>query len=443
MAARSSLKRLSQTFVDKRTTPGLYSDGNGLYLQITAGTANTEEEYVTKSWIFRYAVGSGEEKRERKMGLGAYPLVSLAMAREMAIECSLKRLRGIDPLEEREAQKRTKAVATAKAITFEKAAELYIAAHRAGWRSVKHASQWPSSLKTYAYPVFGELAVRDIDTGMVMRVLEPIWTTKTETASRVRGRIEAILDWARVNGYREGENPARWSGHLDHLLPARGKVRKVKPQPALPHAQMPAFMAELRTRTGTSVRCLEFTILTAARRIETIGATWDEIDFDERVWTVPPERMKGFREHRVPLSDAAIAVVEHMRSLRQSDYVFPGDRAGKPLDHMAMLGALHRMNLHREKAGLPRWVDPKENNEDVVPHGFRSTFRDWIAEKTNFQSDLAEAALAHVKGDKVEAAYQRGTMFEKRRDLMDAWAAYCAQPAGDAKVLRPHFRGRS
>jgi integrase len=437
--ARSSLKRLSQTFVDKHTTPGLYSDGNGLYLQITA---SKDDDYVTKSWIFRYAVGSREEKRERKMGLGPYPLVSLAMARELAIECSLKRLRGIDPLEERESEKRTKAVATAKTITFEKAAELYIAAHRAGWRSVTHASQWPNSLKMYAYPVFGELAVRDIDTGLVMQVLQPIWTTKAVTASRVRGRIESILDWGRVNGYREGENPARWSGHLDHLLPEHGKVRKVEPHPALPHAQVPAFMATLRTRTSVSAKCLEFTILTAARTREVTGARWDEINTDEKAWTVPADRMKGGREHRVPLSDAAVAVIEHLKSLRQSDYVFPGGHESKPLSSTAMLKLLEQMNAEREKAGLPRWTDPEENNEDATPHGFRSSFRDWVSEETNFAGDLAEAALAHIKGDKVEAAYKRGTMFDKRRTLMDAWAAYCAQPATDAKVLSINRRAK-
>jgi integrase len=435
---RSSLKRLSQTFVDKHTTPGLYSDGNGLYLQITS---SKDDDYVTKSWIFRYAVGAREKKRERKMGLGPYPLVTLAMAREMAIECSLKRLRGIDPLEEREAEKRTKAVTTAKTITFEKAAELYIAAHRAGWRSVKHAWQWPSSLKMYAYPVFGELAVRDIDTGMVVRVLEPIWTTKTETASRVRGRIESVLDWAKVNGYREGENPARWSGHLDHLLPKRSKVSKVEHHPALPYAQMPEFMAALCTRASVSARCLEFTILTMSRTGESIGATWDEIDTDEKVWTIPGERMKGEREHRVPLSNAAVAVIEHLKSLRQNEYVFPGGREGKPLSQTAMLKLLEQMNAERERANLPRWTDPKQGNEDATPHGFRSSFSDWVSEETNFPSDLAEAALAHIKGDKVEAAYRRGTMFEKRRELMDAWASYCAGKADDAKVVP--FRGRS
>jgi integrase len=432
MVKARTLNRLSPTFVAKHLVPGLYGDGNGLYLQITAG----KDDYVTKSWIFRYAAFSRERNKtvERKMGLGPYPLVSLAMAREMAIECSLKRLRGIDPLDEREAAKRAKAIAAVKTITFEKAADLYIAAHQAGWKNVKHGSQWRNTLKTYAYPVFGTLAVRDIDTGLVMRVLEPIWTTKSETASRVRGRIESILDWSRVNGYREGENPARWSGHLDHLLPEHGKVHKIEHHPALPHAQVPAFMAELRNRTSVSAKCLEFTILTVARTSEAIGATWDEID-TEKVWTVPRERMKGDREHRVPLSAAAVAVIEHLKSLRHSDYVFPGGRQGKPLSNMAMLQLLEQMNAEREKTGLPRWNCPKENNEDATPHGFRSSFRDWVSEETNFPGELAEAAMAHIKGDKVEAAYKRGTMFEKRRTLMDAWAAYCAQPAYDAKVV--------
>jgi integrase len=440
VAVRSSLKRLSQTFVEKHTTPGLYSDGNGLYLQVTA---SKDGDYVTKSWIFRYAVGTGKEKRERKMGLGAYPLVPLAMAREMAIECSLRRLRGVDPLEEREAEKRTKALEAAKNITFEKAAEQYITTHRAGWRNVRYASQWPNSLGAYVYPIFGDMAVRDIDTGMVMRVLKPIWATKSVTAGRVRGRIERILDWSKVNGYREGENPARWTGHLDHLLPEHAKIHKVAPHPALPYAQVPAFMAELRTRTGTSAKLLEFTVLTAARTEESIGAKWPEIDFRDRAWTVPLERMKGGREHRVPLSDAAMAVIEHMRCLQQGDFVFPGNREGKTLGHTAMLDVIERLNIHRGKAGLPRWVDPKEGNEDVVPHGFRSAFRDWVSEETNFPDDLAEAALAHIKGDKAEAAYKRGTMFQKRRELMDAWAAYCAGETEDAKILRPQFRGRS
>jgi len=283
---RSSLNRLSTTFVAKTTKVGLHSDGNGLYLQVTAGKRDEDgNDAVTKSWIFRYAIGSREQKRERKMGLGPYPLVTLATARKMAIECSLKRLRGIDPLEEREAEKRKESAAAIKTIIFEKAAEQYIAAHQAGWKSDVHRKQWKSTLETYSYPVFGKLNLRDIDTGLVVRVLQPIWTTKTETASRLRGRIENILDWGKVNGYRDGENPARWDGHLDYLLPKRSKVRKEQHHPALPYVQMPQFIAELRGRTGVSAKCLEFVILTLARTTEAIKAKWTEIDFNTKVWT--------------------------------------------------------------------------------------------------------------------------------------------------------------
>jgi integrase len=439
--AQSSLNRLSQTFVAKHKTTGLYGDGNGLYLQITA---SKEGDYVTKSWIFRYAVGSREKKRERKMGLGAYPLVSLAMAREMAIECSLKRLRGVDPLEEREADKRKKATTEAKTITFEKAATKYIASHEAGWRNDKHRQQWTNTLKTYAYPVFGKLDLRDIDIGLVMQVVEPIWTSVPETAGRVRGRVERILEWGKVNGYREGENPARWSGHLDHLLPKRANVRKVEHHPALPYDQMGVFMAELREQEGTAARALEFTILTAARSGESRGMRWQgELDPAGDVWKVPAERMKRKREHRVPLTAAAIAVIESMRKQRHSDWVFPGDRSGERLSDMSLTEVIRRMNEAREKAGLPRWVDPEQNNRDVVPHGFRSTFRDWVDEATNFPDWLAEAALAHAKGDKVEAAYKRGDALAKRRELMEAWATYCDQQVDDAKVIRPQFGGRA
>ncbi len=434
-----ALNRLSQTFVAKHTTPGLYGDGNGLYLQIAPGTAEDDLEYVTKSWIFRYAVGTGKEKRERKMGLGPYPLVSLAVAREMAIECSLKRLRGIDPLEEREAEKRAKAAADVKTIIFEKAAEKYIASREAAWRNDKHRQQWTNTLKTYAYPVIGKLDMRDIDTALVMQVLEPIWTMKPETAGRLRGRIERILDWGKVNGYRAGENPGRWAGHLDHLLPKRSKVRKEKHHPALPYGQVPQFMSELRARTGVSAKCLEFVILTGARTTEAIEARWPEIDFGPKVWTVPAERMKGEREHDVMLSDAAIAVLEHQKSIRSSDWVFPGAREGKPLSNMAMLELLDQMNAEREKAGLPRWIDPKQGGRDVVPHGFRSSFKDWSSECTNFRSEISEAALAHIEGDKVKAAYERTTFDQKRRELSAAWADYCDGNADGDKVVRPKF----
>jgi len=419
--------------------PGLYSDGNGLYLQITAGTSNTEDEYVTKSWIFRYAVGSGRDKRERKMGLGPYPLVTLAKAREMAIACSLQRLRGIDPLEQRESEKRTIEVKALKTIVFEKAAEQYIASHRAGWKSDVHRKQWENSLKAHAYPVLGKLDLRDIDTGMIVRVLEPIWTSKTETASRVRGRIENILDWGKVNGYRDGENPARWDGHLDYLLPKRSKVHKEKHHPALPHAQMPRFMADLRSRTGASAKCLEFVILTVARTAEATEAKWREIDMPGKKWTVPPERMKGEREHDVMLSDAAITVLDHQKKIQSSDWVFPGAREGEPLSETAMRELIKQMNAERKKAGLPRWIDPKQGGRDVVPHGFRSSFKDWSSECTNFRSEIAEAALAHKEADKVKAAYGRTTFDQKRRELLAAWADYCGGNADDDKVVRPKF----
>jgi integrase len=435
VARSSSLKRLSQTFVEKHATAGLYGDGNGLYLQIAPGTAEDDAEYVTKSWIFRYAVGTGKEKRERKMGLGAYPLVSLAVAREMAIECSLKRLRGIDPLEEREAEKRQAAVAKVKSITFEKAATTYIASHEVGWKNAKHRQQWTNTLSTYAYPVLGKLDVRDIDTGLVVQVLEPIWTTKTETASRVRGRIEKVLDWCRVHGYREGENPARWGGNLEHLLPARGNVQKVEPHPALPYEQVGAFMAELRGQPGTAARALEFTILNASRSGEVRLARWDTGELAGKVWTCPAERMKGDKEHRVPLTAPALAVVERMGKVRHSDYVFPGDVEGEPLSDMALNEVIRRMNEARAKAGLPRWVDPKQGGRDVVPHGFRSTFKDWAAERTNFPDWVSEKAIAHLVGDETRRAYQRGDLFEKRRKLMEAWARYCAEPAAGASVI--------
>lgn len=442
VAVRSSLNRLSTTFVAKTAKAGLHSDGNGLYLQVTVSKPDEDGSHtVTKSWIFRYAVGSRSEKRQHKMGLGPYPLVSLAAARELAIECSLKRLRGIDPLEEREAAKRKEKVATAKTIIFEKAAKQYIAAHQAGWKNVKHASQWANTLKTYAEPVFGQLAVRDIDTGLVMRALQPIWTTKPETAGRVRGRIETILDWCKVQGYRDGENPARWDGHLDQLLPRRGKVRKVQHHPALPHAQVPQFMAELRTRAGVSAKCLEFTILTTARTIEAIEARWSEIDFTAKKWDIPAGRMKADRAHDVMLSDAAIAVLEHQKRIRSSEWVFSGGREGEPLSNAAMLELIKQMNAERTKADLPRWVDPKQGGRDVVPHGFRSSFMDWSSECTNFRSEIADAALAHKEADKVKAAYGRATFDKLRRDLMAAWADHCDGKADDDNVIRPQFGG--
>jgi integrase len=389
----------------------MYADGGGLYLQVTRG----EEGQARKSWLFRFATGeirtskSGRERRvERAMGLGSFPLTSLADARAGAVEARNQRRRGIDPIEARRDQRAALALAQAKAMTFRQCADTYIASHRAGWRNAQHAGQWEATLAAYVSPVFGHLPVQDIDTALVMRALEPIWTAKPETAGRVRGRIEAVLDLAKARGYRAGENPARWRGHLDKLLPARSKVRKVQHFAALPYGEIGQFLADLRKREGTAARALEFTIATAARRGEVIGMRWSEVDQRERVWMVPGGRMKSGREHRVPLNDAAVGVLERMGNA-DSEYVFPGERRAA-LSNMAMLKLLERMG-----------------RDDLTVHGFRSTFRDWAAERTNFPSEIAEAALAHVIGDDTERSYRRGDLFEKRRRLMTAWGEFCSK----------------
>jgi integrase len=374
----------------------MYADGGGLYLQVSA--------VGTKSWVFRFALNG----REREMGLGPLPDVSLAEAREHAASCRKLKREGIDPIEKRRADRKQAQFDAAKAITFKEAAEAYIKAHRAGWRNDKHADQWTNTLNTYAYPIIGALSVQAIDVGLVMKVIEPIWTDKTETASRLRGRIEAVLDWAATRGYRQGENPARWRGHLENLLPKRAKVRDVNHHAALPFAEMKNFMKALRAQDGIAASALEFLILTAARTGEVIGATWDEIDVDGAVWTVPAKRTKAHKDHRVPLPSAAVAVLKKMKELRTGDYVFPGPKPKTPLSNMAMLALLKRMK-----------------RTDITAHGFRSTFRDWVAETTIHPAELAETALAHSIGNSVEAAYRRGDQFEKRRKLMADWAAYC------------------
>jgi integrase len=386
---------------------GYYGDGGGLYLRVTATG--------TKGWIFRYQIAG----RRRDMGLGAVDLVSLAEARRKAIEARKLIADGQDPLDAKIAESTAAAVEAAKAITFKAAAEAYIASHQAAWRNPKHAAQWAATLTTYVYPVFGELPVSAADTELVMRVLQPIWSTKSETASRVRGRIESILDWAKVRGYRDGENPARWKGHLQALLPAKAKVAKVEHHAALPYTDMPAFMAALRVTDGMAARALRFAILTAARTGEALGATWAEINLTARLWTVPAERMKAGKEHRVPLSEPAMTLLRDLYEVRQGDPVFPGAVKGRGLSNMALLMALRRLG-----------------RADLTAHGFRSTFRDWVAEQTNFPSEVAEMALAHTVGDKVEAAYRRGDLFEKRRQLAEAWGGFCSQPADSSIVTR-------
>lgn len=380
----------------------MYADGGGLYLQVSKSGS--------KSWIFRYQL----DRRSREMGLGPFPAVSLAEARDRAAGVRKLKVEGEDPIDLRRQAKAAKRAEAARAVTFKAAAERYIAAHKAGWKNPVHAAQWPSTLQTYVYPDFGQVAVGDVDTGMVTRVLEPIWTTKPETATRVRGRIEAVLDWARAHGYRTGENPARWRGHLDKLLPPRSRVRAVKHHAAVPFAEVPAFMAELRGRDGMAAKALEFTILTAARTTEVVGALWEEVDLVAKVWTVPAERMKGKREHRVPLSDRGVELLKEMLTHSRGPAIFPGARKDGHLSNMAMLETLREM-----RPGL-------------TVHGFRSTFRDWAAERTSYPRDVAEMALAHTISDKVEAAYRRGDLFEKRRRLMADWARYCRQPAAPA-----------
>jgi integrase len=362
------------------------------------------------------------------MGLGSLSALSLTDARDKAAECRRLRQEGVDPIEARKAQREQAALEAATMLTFTEAAARYIAAHRSGWKNAKHASQWENTLATYAEPVLGALSIQAIDTAVVLKVVEPIWKAKPETANRVRGRIEAVLDWAKVRGLRQGENPARWRGHLDHLLPAKTKVRRVKHHAALPYADMPAFIAELRAQEGIAARALEFTLLTAARTGDTIGAIWDEANEPEKVWTVPAERMKAGKEHRVPLCDRALAILDDMRSVRASEapYVFPGGKTGKPLSNMAMTEVLRRMG----------WGE-------ITVHGFRSTFRDWAAERTNFPNEVVEMALAHAVGDKVEAAYRRGDLFEKRRRLMAEWEAYCNTPAIPAGNKVVALRGKN
>lgn len=347
------------------------------------------------------------------MGLGSLLTISLAEARKRAENCRKLLLDGIDPLEERKARLAQRKIENAKTKTFRSCAEAFIKAHSASWSNIKHSSQWSNTLKTYVYPVFGDLPVQAVDTGLVMEVLEPIWTVKTETASRVRARIEAILDWARTHEYRKGENPARWKGHLKNLLPDRAKIQKVKHHAALPFVEVGSFMAVLRQKESISSRGLEFLILTAARTGEVIGAQWDEINFGSKVWTISAERMKSDREHRVPLSPSALSVLSKMKTVSQNDFVFPGQRTGRPLSNMAFLQLLKRMN-----------------HSSITAHGFRSTFRDWAAERTGYPNEVAEMALAHAVGNKVEAAYRRGDLFEKRRKIMDDWAIFCASNVG-------------
>ena len=361
----------------------------GLYLKVSSVNA--------RNWILRAVIGN----RRRDMGLGGWPDVSLADARDRARQARRLIELGKDPIHEREKAKEGLRVTP----SFSECARHTIEAKRPEWKNAKHAAQWKRTLETYAYPVIGNMPVDQVELRDIVQILTPLWTEKTETASRVRSRIEAVLAWAKVSGYRQGDNPARWKGNLDVVLPKPSKVTKVKHHPALPVDALPAFMKELRKREGISIRALEFLILTAARSSEALGATWQEIDLDTAVWVIPAERMKAGKEHRVPLSRRVLSLLRTLPRVAGSDYVFPAAQGGQ-LSDMALSSITRRMKV------------------DAVPHGFRSTFRDWASERTSYPGDVAEMALAHTIPDKVEAAYRRGDLFNKRTKMMADWAAF-------------------
>ncbi len=400
------INKLTVSGIKAKTKAGLYADGLGLYLQVAPGGS--------KSWLFRFM----RDGRARKMGLGSVHTVPLKEARERATECRKLLLDDIDPIEARKAQRTANRLAEAKAMTFKECADGYIASHRSKWSNLKHARQWTSTLEKYVYDKIGQLPVNEVDVTMVVEVLNQIWTSKPETASRVRGRIERVLDWATVSGYRTGDNPARWKGHLDNVLPARNDVRAVKHHPAMPYSDVSAFVQALREMEGVSPRALEFAILTAARTGEVVGARWSEIDISSGIWIIPAERMKSKREHRVPLSKRAIDILQSLPHDKKSDFVFIGDKAGATLSNMALLMTLRRMG-----------------RDDVTVHGFRSTFKDWATERTTYPNEMTEMALAHVVSDKTEAAYRRGQMVEKRHQLMEDWARHCDPESDRGNVV--------
>lgn len=395
--------KLSAKKVESLKRIGYHADGGNLYLRVVSPT--------TKSWMFRFTF----DGKRRDMSIGPYPEITLEKAREDAIE--LRRLvkSGIDPIEQRKAEQAAKRAERNNAVTFAHCAEQYIESHRHGWKNVKHAQQWTNTLAQYAYPVLGETLIRDVDTALIMRVLQPIWLTKNETAGRLRGRLENILDWAAVQGFRAIENPARWKGHLDNLLAAPGKVQKTNHFKALPYSEINPLIKALRENGSISAKALEFLILTAARTGEVIGAQWNEIDVDNQLWIVPAERMKAKREHRIPLSSRASEIVKEMQSLRTNNAIFPGRSKGGFLSNAAM------DKLLQQTLGI-----------DATVHGMRSAFRDWASEETSYPHEICEMALAHTIRNQAEAAYRRGDLMRKRRNLMEDWLLFC-ETTKDAK----------
>jgi integrase len=400
IAMARTVNRLTDRTVRALKAPGFHHDGGGLYLQVSPSGA--------KSWVFRFKING----RRRDMGLGKADVgdrigITLAQARQESTRARRLRIEEKDPIEARNSERASQRLIEARSTTFRECAEQLIASHEVGWRNAKHRQQWRNTLISYAYPVLGGVPVADVGTDLVLKVLQPIWKAKTETASRVRGRMEAVLSWAKARGMRTGENPAQWRGHLDQLLPARSKVHRVTHHAALPYTDVPAFMARLWARDGITPRALELTILTAVRTNEAIGARFDEFDLTGKVWRIPAERMKAGQEHRVPLCDRAVTIIREMAATRLNDFVFPGIKRGQHLSDMAMLVML------------------RELQRGITVHGFRSSFRDWAGEETAHPHDICEAALAHTRKDKAHAAYQRGDLLAKRRKLMDAWGRFC------------------
>jgi len=397
--------KLTSLQAKKISAYGFYPDGNGLYLQVSRSGA--------KSWVFRYeSNGKG-----RKQGLGSATDLTLNEARVAASESRKLRLHGKDPIDEKKRIIAAAKMKEARTITFKACAALYIDSHKAGWSNSKHINQWTNTLTTYAYPVIGHLPVQDVDVLLVMKVLEPIWTTKTETATRVRQRIENILDWAKVRDYRSGENPARWRGHLNMLLPHPSKLQKVKHFNAMPFAEVPVYFTDLRKIKTVSAMALSFLILTATRSNETRSATWDEIDFDNAVWTIPESRMKAKIEHSVSLSEECLQILEEAKTYKTNNYIFPSENKKTGITSAALQRLL------------------RKTQPEATMHGFRSSFRDWCAEMTNHENKVAEFSLAHQLKDTTEAAYLRTKMPEKRRRLMNDWSKYCVTEKQESSVI--------
>ncbi len=394
-------KPLGALEVSRLAGDGLHAVGTvaGLYLSINTNGA--------RSWILRTKVGN----RRTDIGLGSYPAITLAVARERALAAKDSIRQGVDPV----ADKRAKRAVIEW--TFDRCAAEYIANNRAGWKNVKHAQQWENTLASYASPVFGNKHVRDIGVSEVLSAIQPHWLTKNETMVRLRNRIELVLAWAAVRGYRAKENPAAWRGNLDSVLPKPGRVNKRKPHKAIPYREINAFVSRLSSSEGMSAKCLHFLILTATRSNEARGAQWSEIDLDAKTWTIPAERMKAGNGHRIPLPAPAIELLKSLPKFEGNDNVFQG-RADKPLSDMSLTLHMRRMKV------------------DAVPHGFRSTFSDWAAECTNYPVELREMALAHTIANKTQAAYQRGDMLERRRALMADWAVFIDTPPNSGNIIK-------